>query len=144
MGDSRHGAIIWRGDSGGVGDHHSISVCPVVSLPAGTKLIAFGNAVKARSLCNFAYYHSIYTASQTIAAPGVGANTDKKAIIYYRDPSTLEVLHFSYATPIAADIENVGYGNRIKNSAVVAIVGFISTLADVSYIPLYGVYIQRT
>jgi hypothetical protein len=80
---------------------------------------------------------------QTPTAPGVGANIDKVAMIYYRDPNTLKVWCFPYPTPIAADIEAKPTGDVIKDSVVVEIVGYISTLAGITYTPLYGKYYQR-
>lgn len=137
-----HGALTWIGDTGSVGANERNSIVPLtLSLSA---LDVFGGSVTAHTECNYGFYHYVYSKNKvTDEPPGVGADIRKQAAIYYRDPGTLEVLRFYYPTPIAADIERKETGDIIKDSAVVAIVGYISTMTGKSYIPLYGTYRYR-
>lgn len=135
------GSILWRGDTGLPRNNQNRSDVGLITGAAA--LATFVIAVEAHSLCNIPYSYLIYSYNYNAAIPGVGANVDKKGIIYFRDPDTLLQLHFCYPDPIAADIETTAYGKRIKQSAVIAITALISTLSGVSYIPLYGVFMQR-
>ncbi len=132
----------WIGDTGGNKRHEVDSYIERVAY-SWTPMAVFGTAVEAHSLCNWGASIRVKAQSRGTSAPALDANVDKKAIIYFRDPDTSEVLHFSYPSPIAADIEELPSGLRIKNSAVAAIVGYLSTLNSKAYTPLYGLYYQR-
>ena len=134
------GILTWIGDSGSPPDNHSFSV---VRLTTGTvPLSTFLSAMEAHTLCNKKMYSIVYTGIFGAGPPEAGANVDKKANIFYRDPTDLSVYCFSYPSPIAGDIEVTPAGKRIKASAVAAIVGYISTMTGVSYIPLHGTYTE--
>lgn len=135
------GTITWLGDSGSPPDNLS----PVlVRLCTSTQtLYDFMLAMEAKTLCTYKDLSIVTSFSWEKSPPGAGANVDKKAIIYYRDPDTLEVLKFMYPSPIAADIEETAVGLRIKDSAVATIVGFINTMTGKTYIPLYGKFLQQ-
>lgn len=75
--------------------------------------------------------------------PGAAVDVDKRAIVFYRDPDDLKVYHFSYPSPIAADLESKPSGIRMKDTAVSTIVGYISTMNAKTYFPLYGLYYQK-
>lgn len=133
--------IIWRGDSGlPRGNYGKTNYKKNISIAT---LRTFAIALKAHSLCNRAILQNAFVELKTDVEPGTGANVDKLAVLYFRDPTTLEVLHFSYPAPIAADIEDVGYGKRIKKSAVIAIINDLNTSTGESYEPRYGVYLER-
>lgn len=135
-----HGQIVWRGDLGLPEADESLSkVSPVLSA-GGLDSLAL--AVNPHTECNYAYRHFIRTDDATPVAPGVGANVDKKAVLYFRDPDTLKLLTFTYPTPIAADIDRKETGDIIKDAIVVEIVGYINIVTGKSYIPLYGKYYQ--
>lgn len=139
MADS--GQITWRGDSGNSTGNYAIT--RVEGIDTSGKLRDFALNVSDHNLCNFAYRHFIRTTPWYTLPPEAGANVDKKAIIYFRDPDTLEKLHFSYPSPIATDIETTGAGDRIKQSAVILLVGYLSAEVGIAFQPLYGVYTQR-
>lgn len=136
------GSLLWTGDTGLPRGHQARSDTGLIIGAAA--LATFATAIAAKSLCNASFSYLIYTYDVTAGAPGTGANVDKKGMVYFRDPDTMEVLHFLYPDPIAADLEDVGWGKRIKKSAVTAIVALISTLSGVSYVPLYGTFMQRS
>lgn len=136
------GKLLLWGDSGLPEDNFSPAYTPD-TLQGPEYIKNFANDLESHTICSIPYAINsrIYLNDARVA--GVGANMDKKAVIYFRDPDTLLPYHFTYPAPVAADVEDVGYGNRIKNSVVVTIVGYLSTLTGKSYIPLYGVYYQR-
>ncbi|MEE9396114.1 MAG: hypothetical protein V3V31_03785 [Methylococcales bacterium] len=135
-----YGGVTWRGDTGSP-KAHELRV-PIIKVASAALLSAFRLSLRPHSKCNLAYYHYFVDYPYQLTSPGVGANVDKIALIYFRDPDSLMPESFAYPDPIAADLEDVGYGIRVKQSAVIAVVGYLSTLAGVSYIPLYGVYYQ--
>ncbi len=130
------GAIIWRGDSGSVGGNETISKVQEFELWASWA--TYVGWLKAHSLCNAATRIRYRVDAGTPGAPGTGADVGVTAQIFYRDPTNLEVLNYSYPAPIAAEIEDIGYGVRVKKSAVTAIVAELSIIADATYEPLYG------
>ncbi len=135
------GSLLWRGDLGTVGGNESRSF--INNIKGVSAFGVFVTAIEPYSEANLSAYFLVRSYSQTAGAPGTGANVKNKAIIYFRDPDTLIVDHFCYPAPIAADIEDVGYGKRIKQSSVVSSVGLLSYVTDVVYVPLYGVYMER-
>lgn len=134
------GTIIWVGDSGSVGANQTLTFITPIDWAA---FPAFITSLENHTLCNRACYvrHSVIASGA--GAPGASADVSKTANIYFRDPSDLSVHVFSYPAPIAADIETVATGKRVKKSAVVAIVGYINTMLSTSYVPLYGTYYER-
>lgn len=138
----RKSAIIWRGDTGSPSEQKTV-------LPVGifgedwTVTSVLANAVNPHSLCNLAYLQLTRWQDINNVAPGVGADISKKATIYFRDPDTLKVKHFTFPSPIAVDLEDVGYGKRVKEAIVIEIVGYLSTFFGKTLIPLYGVYTQK-
>lgn len=136
------GSLLWRGDIGSsakANESRSYAGKNTGSLPFGT----FCTAIEPYSTCNLTHKFLIRSYTHTAGAPGTGSNIDKKAVLYFRDPDTLEVLNFQYPDPTPTDIESTPWGKRVKGPVVVAIVALISTMAGVSYVPLYGVYYQR-
>lgn len=138
----RTGVIIWTGDIG-QGDGKNEVESRISSQTSAATFQVFAAAIEPYSKTNLSYYLNTVVYSQTVGAPGTGTNIDKKGVIYFRDPDTLEVLNFQYPDPIAADVEVTPWGKRIKDSAVIAITALLSTMAGVSYKPLYGIYYQR-
>ncbi len=135
------GSLLWTGDTGLPRGHQSRSDTGLIVGAAA--LATFATMIETHSLCNASFSYLIYTYDVTAGAPGAGANVDKKGMVYFRDPDTLEVLHFIFPDPIAADLEMTAWGKRIKSSAVTTIVALISTLSGIAYIPLYGTFMQR-
>ncbi len=135
--------FVWVGDSGLAPTNESISLLPAFPDNNITPINVLFAAVQEHSLClgRFLYYTLVYNLE--VDPPGVGANVDRKAVIYFRDPATLEALTFTYPAPIAADVEDTQWGKRIKKSVVDDIVGHLSTMAGKSYTALYGVFLQR-
>lgn len=136
------GSLLWRGDTGSSAlANESCSYSGPA--PDATKFGNFASAIKAYSKCNLTHKYRTATYSEDLGAPGTNANIDRKAVIYYRNPSDLSVNQFQYPEPLATDIEDTPWGKRIKETAIIAIVTLLSTMAEVSYIPMYGVYYQR-
>lgn len=135
------GLVFWKGDSGGGRAHVGVSRLPLIG--TWSDLVNFVTAMSAHTLCNAGKRVRINTGGPSGEAPEAGADLGRIAILYYRDPTDLTVFHFSYPAPIAADIETTAAGKRIKQSSVATMVSLISTVSGVSYIPLYGVYMER-
>jgi hypothetical protein len=81
--------------------------------------------------------------SESLLAPGVGANVDLKAVVYFRDPATLKTLSFVYPSPNSSDMEDKPQGKRLKWLVVTDIVSNISTMSGISYVPLSGLVYQK-
>ena len=135
------GVIEWLGDSGSPKSNLTPMVVPLCL--GAAQLSAFMVAMDAHTLCKYKQFNLVYSLGYVQAAPGVNANIDKKAIIYYRDPDDLKVHSLTYPAPIAADIEDTPSGKRIKDSSVATIVGYINTMTGKSYVPLHGVYYEK-
>lgn len=135
--------MLWKGDTGTPMNHLSPSYIPLVPNNRYTQLKTFATAVDAYSLCNYSFARETVCWKETEVAPGAGANIDKKGIIYFRDPRDWHVHTFTYPAPIAASIEDVGYGKRIKDATVIAIVALLSTFVEETLVPLYGVYYEK-
>ncbi len=140
MPNVHRGTIRWRGDSGTVGANE---VTSLVRLIDWADFTSFYTSLPSHSLCNVTAVvrHNITT--WDLDPPGTAADVSKKAIIYYRDPNDLKVSFLEYPAPIASDIEMTAVGKRIKAASVATIVGYISTMMGISYVPLYGVYEER-
>ncbi len=133
--------LIWRGDSGKNAGHEFIG--SPLHAPTWGATVTFANAMEAKSLCNVSFLNWNWINGFHDSAPGASADVDKRAVIYFRDTSTLEVFKFEYPSPLAADIEDVGWGKVIKKTVVIAIVTLINTMSGTSYQPMYGVYFER-
>lgn len=139
---NEHAYVRYIGDIGGRGSHEVDCFIRRVEY-AWTPINTFNNALNAHTDCNRGAIVRTTVTSLAGSAPGTSVNVDKRAIIYFRDPSDLKVYQFSYPAPIAADLETKPSGIRIKDSVVTTIVGYISTLNSISYVPLYGLYYQK-
>ncbi len=137
-----HGHVRWKGSTGGRGSHLVESYVQM-SNAATAPLLAFARAVGSHTECEEVAHTRTIVNAISSPEPGAGVNIDEKAVVYFRDPDDWLVYHFSYPAPIAADLEVYPSGTRMKNSAVVSIVGYISTLNEKTYIPLYGLYYQK-
>lgn len=133
-----------NGDSGGGRSHESLCETGLYAGGSWPGILTLQTAIASHSLCSKGHVIRQTGIGDSEARPEAGANIDNKAVIYFRDPDTLEVLHFGYAAPIAADVETTSAGKRIKQSVVSDIVGYINTFKGTAYVPLYGVYYQRT
>jgi hypothetical protein len=101
------GAIEWLGDSGTPPTNRTLSkVGKRINNKAAFD--SFTSNMDAHTKCVWAT--RIYMTKEFFGAspPATGANIDVKAILYYRDPDTLEVLHFDFPAPIDADVEDIG------------------------------------
>jgi hypothetical protein len=106
--------------------------------------VTFLTALAAHTDANISKRVFLTVTSMTGTAPGGVVNVDRKAVLYFRHPTTLRTHNFTIAAPVAADVESVvgSAGERVTAAAMTAIVGDISTATGVAYIPLYGVVIQ--
>lgn len=135
------GSIIWRGDTGSPGSHEIRTA--LGETDGAAALFAFSGAIKAYSLCNLTFKFHISKYDEDIGAPGAAVDVRRIAVIYFRDPDDLLVKHYSFPAPVLTDIEDVGYGKRIKAPVVAAIVALLSSLKGKTYTALYGVYYER-
>lgn len=136
------GRLIFWGDSGLSQDNLVATFTPI-KLTDKEYLKSFADSLKAHTKCTIPFIIDARTFTEGEDTPGTDANIDAKAIIKFRDPADGLVHNFTYPAPVAADIEDVGYGLKIKDSVVVAIVGYLNLLTGSGFIPLYGVYYQR-
>lgn len=134
--------IRWKGDIGGRGSHEVDSYVGRVAY-AWSPISTFATSLDAHTLCNKEAIIRVKIDGFAASAPGTDVNIDKRAIIYFRDPDSAEVLHFSYPAPITADLEQMPSGLRMKDSVVATIVGYVSILNSKTYVPLYGLYYQK-
>ncbi len=135
------GSIIWRGDTGS-SESHEVNTA-LGETEGAAQLFAFVTAIKPYSLCNLTFKFHIAKYDEDIGAPGVAADVRQIVVVYFRDPDDLLVKHFSYPAPRPTDIEDVGYGKRLKQPAVEAVVALWSSLKGKTFQPLYGVYYER-
>lgn len=142
MATIRYGNIKLIGDSGSPYGNESFA-SPVPVEVGWAQLNAFVASFMPHTLCDRRESRLLTRVTATAPPPATGANTDIRVTIYFRDPSTLEVLFFSYPAPVAADIETSPAGKRVKQSAVALIVGYISLVAGITYVPLYGTYKEK-
>lgn len=138
--DDIRGNIIWKGDSGS--PQGNLSISPMWHAGGHSSIFTLATALIAHTDCNLASYNSVAIDMVNEVAPGVGADVSKKAIILYRNTADLKVYRFIYPAPIAADIEDVGYGKRIKPSAVATIVALLGSGFSRTFDPLYGLYTE--
>lgn len=138
--DTRRGNIIWKGDSGS--PQGNLSISPMWRAGGHSSIFTLATALTAHTLCNLASYNSVAIDLVNEVAPGAGANVSAKAILIYRNAADLKVYRFIYPAPIAADIEDVGYGKRIKPASVATIVALLSSGFGLTFEPLYGVYTE--
>jgi hypothetical protein len=106
--------------------------------------IVFLTALDAHTDANISKRVFSNVTSMTGAAPGTGVNVDRKAVIYFRHPTTLRTHNYTVNAIVAADTEEVAgsEGERVTAAAMTAIVGDIATLTGIAFIALYGVVIQ--
>ncbi len=136
------GSLLWRGDFGSSSPINE-SRSDLGPTTGGAAQLVFTAAIEPYSECNLSHHFIFLTYDQTTGAPGTGANIDRKAVIYFRDPDNLEVLHFDYPAPLTSQIESTPWGKRVKYPVVVDITALLSTLKGQSLIPLYGSYYER-
>lgn len=136
------GSLLWRGDTGGVGKTTEIR-SDIGKTGDTSALWVFVQAIEDYSKCNLSHWFHVTSYTHIPSPPASGASMDKRAVLYFRHPGTLEVLNFQYPDPIADQIEDTPWGKRIKAPVVTAVVALLSTVAGIAYIPLYGIYYQR-
>lgn len=109
-----------------------------------TAAATFLTTLAAHTDANISKRVFLTTTSMTGAAPGAGVNIDRKAVLYFRHPTTLRTHNFTVNAIVAADTEEVvgSEGERVTSAAMTTIVAAIATLTGIAYIPLYGVVIQ--
>jgi hypothetical protein len=135
------GIIIWRGDSGNPESHYSKSQIPDVTDDAA--LATLVTALDALTDCNDAKRSFISNTLLSDSEPGADANVDRKAIAYFRDPTTLKVHSITLAAPVSTATEMTDQGERLTAAAMSTIVAAINTATGKSYTALYGVVIQK-
>jgi hypothetical protein len=135
------GVIIWRGDLGNPESHYSKSQIPDVT--DDTALGVLVTALDALTDCNDAKRSFISNTLLTDSEPGASANVDRKAICYFRDPTTLKVHSITIPAPVSSAVEDTDQGERVTSTAMGTIVTAINTATGKSYTALYGVVIQK-
>lgn len=135
------GVIIWRGDLGNPESHYSKSqVSEVIDAAA---LLALQTSLLAFVDCNAAKRSFVASYIGTDSAPAAGANVDRKAVCYFRDPDTLKVHSVTLPAPKSTTVEDTVQGERVTPGSMTAIVAAINTATGKSYTPLYGKVIQK-
>jgi hypothetical protein len=107
------------------------------------KTFAMRNVMNTYSQCSPSWYSHTEKACVEVAAPGVGANLDIKARIYFKHPTSGKIHRVEIPAPIDSMFEEQEQGDRVKQADLEAIVSAISTCYSVAFIPLYGLKIQR-
>lgn len=130
--------ITWRGDTGRGRSKYARSTILDVTADAAAQILA--TALTAHTDCNKASAGWITRTSGTDDNPGAAADTGTKGKVYFRNEATLKVRHVTISAPIAADIEDVGYGKAYKAASVSTIVAFIATATGLTLTGLYGTY----
>jgi hypothetical protein len=134
------GVVIWRGDLGNPETHYSKSMIADVTDDAALGVLV--TALAALTDCNAAKRSYLALTSLTDSAPAADANVDRKAVCYFRDPTTLRVHSITLPAPKASISEN-GDNERVTAAAMSTIVTAINTATGKSYTALYGVIIQK-
>lgn len=133
--------LIWRGDLGAPESHYSKSI--VSDVTDDTAAGVLQTALAAYTDCNAAKRSFLTVTLGTDSEPGADANVDRKAICYFRDPTTLKVHSVTIPAPVSTAVEDTPEGERVTSTAMTAIVGALNTATGKSYTALYGVVIQK-
>lgn len=128
--------ITWRGDSGKGRSKYARSSISDVLTDAAAQVLA--TALTAHTDCNKAAAGFITKTTGTDLPPGAGADTGKKGVIYFRDEATQRIRSMTLPAPIAADIEDLTFGEQYKAASVTTIVAFIATATGLTLTGLYG------
>lgn len=140
MADTTKGTIVWRGDRGRPpGNLFTTRIAVPLSK---VKMTDLAWSLKDHTIClrNRVTFLDINSIGDYV--PGAGANVDKVAVLYFRDPTTGGVGKISIPCLIAADIENTPNGERVTSTAMTTIIGLLNTATGKSYTPLYGIIKQ--
>jgi hypothetical protein len=133
----------WEAARGGTPRHKAKSVLREVTGP-GVET-ALRDALIGRTKCRCRTSAYVDRRNQFLGlSVNPESNADRRAIVYYRHPVTLEVHQFTYFDPIAADSEMTPQGERLTQEAVAAVVAAINVATGISHTPLYGVVIQKS
>lgn len=135
------GVLIWRGDLGAPESHYAKS--QISEVTDDTALGVLQTALAAYTDCNAAKRSFLTLTLGTDSGPGADANVDRKAIIYFRDPTTLKVHSITIPAPVSTAVEDTPEGERVTTTALGVIVAAINTATGKSYTGLYGVVIQK-
>jgi hypothetical protein len=131
----------WEAARGGSARHKTKSVLTNASGPGSR--YPLGQAIAARSKCKCRTSAYINRQEQHFTQPVDPESTaDRRATVYFRHPSTLEVHQFSYPDPVDGDTEVTPQGERLTQAALATVVTAINTATGISYAPLYGVVTQ--
>jgi len=128
--------ITWRGDSGKGKSKYARSMIVGVTADAAAQTLA--TALTAHTDCNKAAAAWNSKTSGTDSPPGASADTGKKGTIYFRDEADLAVHSLTIPAPIAADIEDLTFGDQYKAASVATIVAFLATATGLTLTGLYG------
>ncbi len=130
--------ITWRGDTGRGRSKYARSTILDVTADAAAQTLA--TALTAHTDCNKSAAGWITKTSGDDSAPGASADTGAKGKVYFRNEADLKVRHLTIPAPIAADIEDVGFGKAYKAASVTTIVAFVATATGLTLTGLYGTY----
>lgn len=133
--------IIWRGDYGNPESHYSKS--QIAGVTDDTALGTLTTALAALTDCNQAKRSFISVTLGTDSAPSADANVDRKAIAYFRHPTTLKTHSLTIPAPVDSACEMTDQGERLTSTAMSTIVSAVNTATGVSYTALYGVVTQK-
>jgi hypothetical protein len=132
---------IWRGDYGNPESHYSKS--QIAGVTDDTALNTLLTALAALTDCNLAKRSFISNTLVTDTAPGASANVDRKAVAYFRHPTTLKTHSVTIPAPKSSACEMTDQGERLTSAAMATIVSAINTATGLSYTALYGVVTQK-
>ncbi|MEE9396113.1 MAG: hypothetical protein V3V31_03780 [Methylococcales bacterium] len=130
------GVITWRGDTGRGRSKYARSTIMDVTADAAMQTLA--TALTSHTDCNKAAAGFITKTSGDDSAPAASADTGLKGTVYFRNEADLRVRSVTFSAPVAADIEDVGYGKAYKAASVTTIVALIATATGLTLTPLYG------
>jgi hypothetical protein len=138
------GTIQWKGDRGNPDSKH-FSRSKVKNVTDFAALEVLVTALSAFTLCNAARRSVSEWGAGTATPPGVGANIDERAIIYFQDPAgdthSITIPAWDETTyPLDPESE----GDRIADADVAAIVSAINTATGITHVALWGKHIKKT
>lgn len=136
MATTKKGVVTWRGDTGRGRAKYARSL--ISDVTDDTAMQTLATALTAHTDCNKARAGFITNTTGTDSAPGADADTGKKGTVYFRNEADQRIRSITFSAPAAADIENVGYGDVYKASAVTTIVALIATATGLTLTGLYG------
>lgn len=135
------GTLIFRGDLGSPKSHYAKTTIEGVTDDAA--LVTLMGVINSHTYANMAKRIFSSITPGTDEAPELAVNVDRRAVIYFRHPTSLKVHSITIPGINAASCEGVAEGERVTQANVVGIVAAIATATGVDYTALYGVVEQK-